>query len=152
MPATYVQPTLQEFKDALGEDFVTIQLPKTKEIVLAKRVDIGGDAGVDRVALSLRVYTSLDPNGLGWDCGKDAIRVEVFTRLADGTIKRVGGSKRVNRTEGWQQRLLERIDGWKNQLGPSCPQCGLPMVERKSKGGKFYGCCSYPQCRGTRNV
>lgn len=145
MPATYVQPTLAEFTTIL-DGFVAIQLPRVREIVLAKRVDVDGQA------LSLRVFTSLDPNGLGRDCGKDAIRVEIFVRTSDGTIKRVGGTKRVNRTDGWQERLLERVAAWKNQLGPSCPQCGLPMVERKSKSGKFFGCCGFPSCKGTRNV
>jgi len=145
MSKTYVQPTLEEFVQVLP-GFQAIQLPRTKEIVLAKRVDVDGQA------LSLRVYTSLDPNGLGRDCGKDAIRVEVYCRTAEGDVKRVGGSKRVNRVEGWAERLTERVENWKQQLGPSCPQCGLPMVERKSKRGKFYGCCGFPKCRGTRNV
>lgn len=37
---------------------------------------------------------------------------------------------------------------------PSCPKCGLPMVlrKRKSDGGSFWGCSSYPECRGIRNI
>lgn len=31
---------------------------------------------------------------------------------------------------------------------PSCPQCGLPMVQRRSQRGPFWGCPSYPDCRG----
>ncbi len=38
---------------------------------------------------------------------------------------------------------------------PDCPNCGRPMVKRTSrKGGnagrQFWGCPSFPQCRGTR--
>lgn len=37
---------------------------------------------------------------------------------------------------------------------PQCPKCGAPMVRRVakqggSKGQAFYGCSTYPQCRGT---
>ena len=31
----------------------------------------------------------------------------------------------------------------------SCPSCGARMVQRKSDHGTFYGCASYPTCRGT---
>lgn len=31
-----------------------------------------------------------------------------------------------------------------------CPQCESPMVKRNSVRGPFYGCSSYPTCRGTR--
>lgn len=38
---------------------------------------------------------------------------------------------------------------------PSCPRCGATMVKREAKrgpnsGGTFWGCSSYPACRGTR--
>ncbi len=37
---------------------------------------------------------------------------------------------------------------------PKCPFCGGEMVlrTRKSDGKSFYGCKSYPKCRGIRNV
>jgi len=28
-----------------------------------------------------------------------------------------------------------------------CPECGKPLVEKRSKGGIFYGCSGYPECR-----
>jgi hypothetical protein len=33
---------------------------------------------------------------------------------------------------------------------PSCPQCGGPMRLRSGEFGKFWGCLSYPDCRGKR--
>lgn len=38
---------------------------------------------------------------------------------------------------------------------PSCPQCNGPMMQRRAKrgtnaGNSFWGCVSYPSCRGTR--
>ena len=66
----------------------------------------------------------------------------------------------------WQETLSEKqIDGHVANLqkrhtsvregdAPRCPYCGGEMVLRKRKGdGKsFYGCKSYPKCRGTVNV
>lgn len=39
------------------------------------------------------------------------------------------------------------------QTAPACPKCGSPMVLRTARSGsqvgqQFYGCTSYPQCRG----
>ena len=35
-----------------------------------------------------------------------------------------------------------------------CPFCGAPMVmrTRKSDGGHFYGCSTYPKCKGIVNI
>ena len=37
---------------------------------------------------------------------------------------------------------------------PLCPKCGVPMVlrQRKSDGGKFWGCPNYPKCRSIVNI
>lgn len=34
---------------------------------------------------------------------------------------------------------------------PDCPKCGVSMVERSNRatGLRFWGCISYPKCRGT---
>lgn len=33
---------------------------------------------------------------------------------------------------------------------PKCPKCGSPMVKRMN--GKFWGCSTYPKCKGTINI
>jgi hypothetical protein len=33
-----------------------------------------------------------------------------------------------------------------------CPRCGKPLVMRNGKGGQFYGCSGYPNCRFTKNI
>ncbi len=35
---------------------------------------------------------------------------------------------------------------------PACPECGAPMVKRRSRRGPFWGCSKYPECRGTRTL
>lgn len=41
------------------------------------------------------------------------------------------------------------------KVAPSCPLCGAVMIERTAKkganaGNKFWGCSTYPKCRGVR--
>lgn len=40
---------------------------------------------------------------------------------------------------------------------PPCPDCGRPMAKRTARrganqGSSFWGCSTYPQCRGTREL
>lgn len=35
---------------------------------------------------------------------------------------------------------------------PACPDCGSPMAQRNGRNGPFWGCTTYPNCRGTRNI
>jgi ribonuclease HI len=35
-----------------------------------------------------------------------------------------------------------------NSRAADCPECGAPMVLRKGKFGKFYGCSRFPECKG----
>ena len=44
-----------------------------------------------------------------------------------------------------------------NDTAPSCPRCGSPMIRRTAHQGPFvgkdfWGCPSYPRCRGTRQI
>ena len=39
-----------------------------------------------------------------------------------------------------------------DEKGVVCPECGAMMVKRKGMFGEFYGCSSFPRCRGTRNL
>jgi restriction system protein len=44
-----------------------------------------------------------------------------------------------------------------DHLTPKCPRCNTPMVLREARRGayagqKFWGCVSYPKCRGTRQL
>lgn len=42
--------------------------------------------------------------------------------------------------------MLEELENVK------CPLCNGDMIPRKSQYGKFWGCKSYPKCKGTRNA
>ena len=49
------------------------------------------------------------------------------------------------------------IKKWQNGGSPSCPTCSLPMKNRiarrgRYKGQHFWGCFSYPKCKGKRHI
>jgi hypothetical protein len=146
--AQYKNVTKDEMADHLEpQGFMPMSLPGTVELVWGKIVRKDG------TVISMRIYTGINPNGESRDVGKDAIRVELWYRNADGEICRVGGSKRVHRVEGWAKNLQNRIDDWQEQLGPLCQKCGAPTALRKPKKNAtwkpFYGCTQYPACDGT---
>ncbi len=35
---------------------------------------------------------------------------------------------------------------------PECPECGATMRQRSGRWGDFWGCSSYPACKGTRRI
>lgn len=150
--ANYVNIPLKDFEDfilPLGFQDMTHRLERVKEKVFGKVVKAKG-----RV-FSVRVYSSI-ANGSGRDSGKDAIRVEVWTRNKDHKPVRLGGCKRVHRVEGWRDNLHKRLETAAKKYvdAPDCPACGNPMALREPRKGKkhkpFYGCTSYPDCKATR--
>ncbi len=63
--------------------------------------------------------------------------------------------KAFEETGGFSERLMaKRIEAREGQKSaepsPDCPQCGKPMRARKSAKGDFWGCSTYPDCKGTR--
>jgi hypothetical protein len=52
-----------------------------------------------------------------------------------------------------EERTADALGGGRSargSAGPPCPRCGSPMRERSGKRGPFWGCSTYPDCRGTR--
>ncbi len=144
--ATYINITAKDMELFLeAQGFKPMSLPGTVELVWGKRVDQGG------TQLSLRVYSGIDPSGNSREVGADAIRVNLFTRLPDGKIVKVSGSKRVHRVAGWQKNLQVRLDKWGDDLR-TCPDCGMPLVVRNGKNGEFLGCTGYPNCHHSENL
>jgi hypothetical protein len=146
MPTQYVNITAQEMNQFLThKGFAKIQVPGTFEAVYGKRVR------QDDLQLTLRVYTGIEGQA-SRGVGEDAIRVNLFMRKGEQIIK-LGGSKRVHRVVNWKANLSKRIDDWLDYMPQhKCKKCGLPMIVRTSKSGKFLGCAGYPNCRETRSV
>ena len=145
--AHYVNVTQSEMEShLLPQGYKRITVSGTTELVYGKRVNRGS------LMLTLRVYTGINPSGSSRGVGEDAMRVTIFWRKPDGSVKMVGGSKRVHRVAGWRHNLQNRLDRWDELLGPQCPDCGVPMVLRNGKRGEFYGCSNYPNCQKTLPV
>lgn len=45
-----------------------------------------------------------------------------------------------------------RIWRWQNGEIPFCPRCGSMMEIRNGRYGEFWGCMSYPRCRGSEDI
>lgn len=63
--------------------------------------------------------------------------------------------KAFEETGGFSERLMaKRIEAREGQKSaepsPDCPRCGKPMRARKSAKGDFWGCSTYPDCKGIR--
>ncbi|RDJ34991.1 MAG: hypothetical protein DWQ19_09155 [Crenarchaeota archaeon] len=147
MPATYTDITADEMHEFLtSKGFSEISIPGTIERVYGKRVR------QDDLQLSLRVYTGVVGKH-SREAGADAIRVALFMRKPSGEIVKLGGSKRVHRVQNWRINLAKRIEDWLSYMPEhKCDKCGMPMVVRTSKNGKFLGCSGYPNCRVTRKI
>ena len=144
--ATAVQITRDEMVDFLSaKGFSEIKLPRTREMVMAKVVD-----NTKGREICLRIYTSIDGNK-SRITGSDAIRSVLVTKV-DGDVKVIGSDRRVHRVEGWRHNLSNRIDNWRQQLGPACPSCGRATITKHSKRGPFWGCSAFPVCRGSVSV
>lgn len=129
------------------QGFKAMSIEGTTELVYGKRVDHEG------MPLSLRVYTGIWPSGESRGVGEDAMWVRLFFKTKEGKIVSLGCSKRVHRVQGWRKNLGNRIDAWQELLPKRmCPECGMPMVERKGTFGAFFGCTGFPVCRHTEKI
>jgi restriction system protein len=69
-------------------------------------------------------------------------------RLAAARIE-----ERARQRQAGQGDLTDRA----KKDGPVCPKCGKPMALRTARkgakaGSQFWGCCSYPECKGVRQL
>lgn len=64
--------------------------------------------------------------------------------------------KTFEETGGFNERLMaKRIEARETELNegaPQCPLCNKPMRRRKSGRGEFWGCSTFPICRGIREA
>jgi len=78
-----------------------------------------------------------------------------FERAIDFTLKwEVGGKPKPKERPASGASKPPQTPPQAAGDAPPCPKCGGKMHERTNKadGNKFWGCCSYPDCRGTVNI
>lgn len=114
----------------------------------------------------VRVYTTLAVGGSEVrDCGKDAVRIVVGATVGD-RFKPLAPPRKMLRTapkmdteQARVESFLDRLEGALRESYtfavrdlPTCPQCNSVMARRKGKHGDFFGCVTFPECRGTRQI
>lgn len=155
MSARYVDVGAEEFaalmRDCGFEEIAPARSYEERQWQRPLPMTAGGEAVESDLAV--RVYSSLAPgSGTARKVGADAIRV-VLVHAATG--RPVWSATRVHRTQGWAERTRERMrEAWRAAWqAPRCPDCRAPMVMRESRSsGSFFGCVTYPTCRGTRSA
>jgi DNA topoisomerase-1 len=65
--------------------------------------------------------------------------------------------KRSRWSSGGSHRAASRSSTSKKPIvrdpnAPTCPKCGAPMIKRTGPRGEFWGCSTFPKCKGTRNL
>ncbi|MFM7181198.1 MAG: four helix bundle suffix domain-containing protein [Verrucomicrobiales bacterium] len=56
-------------------------------------------------------------------------------------------------TGGIREKMTTaRVEARTKPDAPLCPECGAPMKKRNSQRGPFWGCGSYPECKGIRQI
>ncbi len=59
----------------------------------------------------------------------------------------------IAKQSAWVAQLVRQYRGATLSIGlppaPACPQCGAPVRQRTGKGGAFWSCSRYPDCKGT---
>ena len=114
----------------------------------------------------IRVFTSMARGAtVARNCGKDAVRV-VVGFLDGGEFRPIEKGQKILRTapRGAEDRVAVFLGRLRDQLRKAwvrankmrrCPLCGKPMALRKARKGvyvAFYGCTTYPECKGTGSV
>ncbi len=65
---------------------------------------------------------------------------------AAGTFKKRTSTKRGGRSKSNAPKARPALD----PNAPVCPKCNSPMMKRTGPRGEFWGCSTYPKCKGTR--
>lgn len=68
------------------------------------------------------------------------------TDRAAGNFQKRASSRRGSRSKSSAPKAKADLD----PNAPVCPKCNSPMVKRKGPRGEFWGCSTFPKCKGTR--
>lgn len=134
----------------LRKDGITIlvQCKRWKQSVTVQTVRELYGVLIDRGAHSAKLVatTNFTPDAIAFGRGKPIELIGSAALLE--LIRGVQTSRNIAAPEPQKDQ---------SQRAPSCPRCGSEMVRRKARqgakaGGEFWGCASFPRCRGTRAV
>ncbi len=133
----YTEISEKEFEDTLtakGYNWKRISEPYTKENPYL----------IEYNGIYVKVYSSI-VRGVSREVGSDAIRVIGWDPISNFPV--MNSERRVNRTEGWRQNLINRIEDARQKMEnvEKCKTCGGVLVERvnRTTKEKFLGCLNY---------
>ena len=133
----YLEITQKEFEDVLtkhGYKWEVVKDSYAKETVYL--TNFNGNF--------VKIFSSLE-GGVSRPVGSDAIRVVAWDPISSLPV--MGSEGRVNRTGGWKENLVARIDGVREKISgfEKCKICGGVMVERTNSKTKekFPGCLNW---------
>ncbi len=133
----YTEISEKEFEDALTiqkYNWKRISEPYTKENPYL----------IEYKGVFVKVYSSI-VKGVSREVGSDAIRVIGWDTVSNLPV--MNSERRVNRTEGWRQNLVSRIEDVREKMHnvEKCKICGGILVERENRTThqKFMGCLNY---------
>lgn len=110
---------------------------------------------------SIFIYTTIPVDGSKIRaCGDDAVRVvvgvresaDVFTPTRRSTKVLRTAPKAGDRLKAFLDRMTDAVrEAYRAaKVSRPCPECGRPLVERRSIIGLFVGCSGFPTCRYKR--
>lgn len=121
---------------------------------------------VENTNKRLLIRSSIDVTGRSAASGEDSIRIWVeYWHKKAMKWRSLGKDSKAwtTRLPGWEERLKDRLhkcreialaDKPKPKEGAEiCPRCGAGMILRKNRhnGNQFWGCSTFPRCRGTKS-
>ncbi len=72
---------------------------------------------------------------------------------ADATTSHQRARRSPNRTRRTSSKAsATKKPGVVDPNAPTCPKCGTSMIKRSGPRGEFWGCSTFPKCKGTRNL
>ena len=108
---------------------------------------------IDGVAATEEQLDEISNGRTGWQAVVGNMWSSLSEQVAKAEIALMGTSKvKVPGFEWNTKRRRARRRSTPHPIGEDCPQCGQPLVQRKSKHGPFIGCSGYPKCRYTRRI
>jgi DNA topoisomerase-1 len=79
-------------------------------------------------------------------------KMAAFPKTAPARTRPAPANGASGRKQGPRRTASTRRARQQPDPNVACPKCGAPMVKRTGPRGEFWGCSTYPECKGTRNL
>jgi hypothetical protein len=123
MPSTYTPIPYEELNDFLHERYF-IQIPTPYQERVYSREDYCG-----KMLVRIQVFSSVTKQRqIAREVGKDAIRIIMKGKDADGNEHILNLPKRCYRTTNWRSKLNAALADWQRWIRYKCSTCNTPLT------------------------